>query len=148
MQSNTVYKPLRIYIDENLPKQLAVAFNMIQAHLNLSEKKKIEVLSMKEINEGAADVEWFEALKDEHAIVITFDRNIQRHKHERQSYIENEIGIIFLKQPKGGSSFWSTFKHIVRWWDDIKQICRKNKLPFAYRQPGQNKTFVKWEYEK
>ncbi|HOY11600.1 MAG TPA: hypothetical protein PLY70_00605 [Saprospiraceae bacterium] len=147
MQSNTVPKPLKLYIDENLPKQFAEAFNIIQSHLNKSEKKPIEVFSIKEVYEGAKDIELFQALKDENAIVLTFDRNIQRHKHERQSYIENKIGIIFLKQPAGGSSFWDTFKNITNHWEEIKQICRKNDPPFAFRQPGQNRRFEEWTYE-
>ena len=139
-----MHKPLKIYIDENLPRQFAEAFNIIQSHLNKTEKKEILVLSMKDINEGASDEEWFNALKDESAIILTQDRNIQRHKHERKAYEENGIGIIFFKQPKGGISFWNSFKHLVKYWDDIKAICRKEKLPFAFRQPGQNRSFEKW----
>jgi hypothetical protein len=146
MPSNSAHKPLKVYIDENLPKQLAQAFNLVQSHLNKQEKKTIEVHSMKVLNEGASDIEWFNQLKGENAVILTQDRNIQRHKHEREAYKENGIGIIFFKQPKGGLSFWNSFKHLVRWWDDIKSICYKEKLPFAYRQPGQNKKFIKWEY--
>ena len=144
MPSSIVKKPLKLFIDENLPKQFAEAFNIIQSHLNTQEKKPIEVYSMKEINEGATDIEWFKKLKDENAIILTQDRNIQRHKHEREAYEKNGIGIIFFKQPKGGLSFWNAFKYIVKYWDEIKQICRKNELPFAYRQPGQNKKFIRW----
>ncbi|MBO0324334.1 hypothetical protein J0X14_18645 [Muricauda sp. CAU 1633] len=144
MQSSSVHKPLKIYIDENLPRQFAEAFNIIQNHLNKSEKKSIEVYSMKDIDEGATDIEWFQKLKNENAVILTQDRNIQRHKHEKKAYEENEIGIIFFKQPKGGISFWNAFKHLVKYWDDIKSICRKEKLPFSYRQPGQNKKFQKW----
>ena len=139
-----MHKPLKIYIDENLPRQFAEAFNIIQTHLNKTEKKEIIVLSMKDLNEGASDIEWFNILKNENAIILTQDRNIQRHKHERKAYEENGIGIIFFKQPKGGISFWNSFRHLVKYWDDIKVICRKEKLPFAYRQPGQNRPFEKW----
>lgn len=144
MQSNSVHQPLKIYIDENMPKQLASAFNIIQTHLNKKEKKVIEVYSMKDIDEGASDIEWFENLKDKNAIILTQDRNIQRHKHERKAYEENGIGIIFFKHHKGGMTFWNTFKHLVKFWPDIKQICRKNKLPFAFKQAGYNKPFERW----
>ncbi len=144
MQSDSVHKPLKIYIDENLPKQLAKAFNIVQTHLNKQEKKSIEVYSMKELDEGATDIEWFNQLRGQNAIILTQDRNIQRHKHEREAYQENGIGLIFFKQPKDGLSFWNAFKHLVKYWDEIKSICRKEKLPFAYRQPGQNKKFEKW----
>ena len=139
-----MHKPLKIYIDENLPGQFAQAVNIIQTHLNKSEKKEILVFSMKDLNEGASDIEWFKSLKNENAIILTQDRNIQRHKHEKKAYEENGIGIIFFKQPKGGISFWNSFKHLVKYWEDIKSICRKEKFPFSYRQPGQNKKFEKW----
>ncbi|MEM6893432.1 MAG: hypothetical protein AAF554_07035 [Bacteroidota bacterium] len=129
---------------KNLPRQFAKAFNIIQTHLNKTEKKEILVFSMKDIDEGASDIDWFNALKNENAIILTLDRNIQRHKHEKKAYEENGIGIIFFKQPKGGISFWNSFKHLVKHWEEIKSICRKEKLPFAYRQPGQNKKFEKW----
>lgn len=143
MPSSTV-KPLKIYIDENIPRQLAQAFNVVQTHLNRREGRAIEVLSMKDINEGAADVEWFDALKDEDAVILTYDMRIQRRKHERASYEKNEIGMIFLKQSKNGHSFWDTFQLLVKRWDDIKTICRTETLPFAYRQEGVDKRIVKW----
>lgn len=148
MRSNSVHKPLKIYIDENLPKQLAEAFNIIQIHLNKVEKKTIQVYSMKEIDEGATDIDWFVKLKNDNAIILTQDRNIQRHKHERKSYLENGIGVIFFKLTKNGVSFWNTYKHLVKHWDDIKHICRKNDLPFSFRQPGMTQKFVKWDFEK
>lgn len=96
MPSNSA-KPLNIYIDENIPKQLASAFNVVQTHLNKREGRPINVLYMKDLNEGATDMEWFEALRDEDAVIITYDQNIQRRKHERESYQKNKIGLIFLK---------------------------------------------------
>lgn len=146
MRSNSVHKPLKIFIDENLPKQFAQAFNIVQSHLNKQEKKAIEVYSMKELNEGASDIEWFDQLHGQNAIILTQDRNIQRHKHEREAYRANGIGVMFFKQPKDGLTFWNAFKHIVKYWVDIKSICIKEKLPFSYRQPGQNKKFIKWDY--
>lgn len=147
MQSSTSHKPIKVFIDENLPKQFAQAFNTVQSHLNKTEKKKIEVYSMKELHEGRSDIEWFKALKDDNAVILTYDRNMQRHKHERLIYQQNGIGVIFFKHPKGGLQFWTSFKHVVKWWDDIKQICRKNNVPFAFRQPGMNNNFVCWNYE-
>lgn len=145
MQSNSAHQPLKIYIDENMPKQLAVAFNIVQTHLNKKEKKEIEVYSMKELNEGASDIEWFNNLKGQNAIILTQDRNIQRHKHERKAYEDNGIGIIFFKHQKGGLTFWDTFKHLVNHWDEIKGICRKNNLPFAFKQAGFRTKFERWD---
>ncbi len=145
MQSNSVKEPLKVYIDENLAPQFAKAFNAIQDHLNIGEKKPIKVLSIKEeFGEGCLDEEWIPKVGDENGIVITNDRRIQSNRHQKELYQNCGVGIIFLHNPKSGMSFWNTFKHLVRWWDDVKSVCRRNKTPFAYRQSGQNEKLKKW----
>lgn len=145
MQSNSVQKPLRIYIDENLAPQFAQAFNTIQEHLNIDEKKPIEVFSIKEVfGQGCLDEDWIPKVGAENGIVITNDRRIQQNKHQKELYTKNGVGVIFLHQPKNGLSFWDTFKHLVQWWDHIKSICKKNETPFAFRQPGQKQKFELW----
>lgn len=145
MQSNSVKKPLRVYIDENIAPQMAQAFNTVQSHLNREEKREIQVLSIKEIfGKGALDEDWIPKVGKENGIVITQDRRIQHCRHQQELYKSNGVGIIFLKAPKGGMSFWDMFKHLVNWWDKIKSICVITKTPFAYRQPGLNKNFEKW----
>jgi len=145
MQSNTVKKPLKVYIDENIAPQMAHAFDTVQAHLNKKEKRHFEVYSIKEIfGEGATDEEWIPKIGSEKGIVITQDRRIQQCKHQRELYKSHGVGIIFLKTPKGGLSFWDMFKHLVNWWDKIKSLCIKNKPPFAFHQPGLQRNFEKW----
>ena len=149
MQSNSVKKPLKVYIDENLAPQFARAFNTIQEHLNVNEKKPIQVLSIKEeFGQGCIDEDWIPIVGKENGIVLTNDRRIQHNRHQRELYHKNGVGILFLHQPKKGLSFWGTFKHLVRWWDHIKSICKKNNTPFAYRQPGQNQPFETWKNTK
>lgn len=139
-------KQLKIYIDENMAPQLARALNIIQEHLNSEEKKTITVLSIKDaFKEGIADEDWIPTVGKEKGIVITQDRRIQSSRHQRELYMQHGVGIIFLKSPKSGMTFWQMFKHIVDWWDEIKQIARKNTPPFSYRQPGSNQKFVKWQ---
>jgi len=145
MLLNIHEKRLKIYIDENMAPQLARALNVIQEHLNLDEKKAIEVLSLKDtFHEGIKDEEWIPLVGEEHGIIITQDRNIQFSRHQRALYMAHGVGLIFLKSPKGGMTFWQMFKHLVNWWDDIKQIARHKNPPFAFRQPGQNHKFEEW----
>ncbi len=149
MQSNTAKKPLRVYIDENIAPQMAHAFNVVQNHLNKKEKKEIQVYSIaEEYGVGALDEDWLPEVAKHNGIVITQDRRMQHSKHQRELYKELGVGMIFLKAPKDGMCFWNMFKHLVNWWDRIKSICWKNKVPFAYRQPGKNKNFVEWTHEE
>lgn len=145
MQSNIVKKPLKVYIDENIAPQMAHAFHAVQSHLNKEEKRSIEVYSIKEaFGKGATDEEWIPKVGKENGIVITQDRRIQQCRHQQELYKSNGVGIIFLKTPKTGMSFWEMFKHLVIWWEKIKSICIKNSTPFAFRQPGLNKDFERW----
>lgn len=66
-------KPLNIYIDENMPHQIADALDLIQSHLNEKESKKIRVLSIKkEFGEGAKDEDWIPKVGKENGVVITY----------------------------------------------------------------------------
>lgn len=149
MQSNTSPKLLKVYIDENIAPQLARSFNIIQEHLNLSEKRPIEVLSIKDtFGQGVLDEDWIPFVGQEGGVVLTYDRRIQNSRHQKELYKKHGVGIIFFKATKSGMSFWNTFKYLVRWWDDLKSIVRKNKPPFAFRQQGKNKRFEKWESDE
>jgi hypothetical protein len=141
-------RQLKVYIDENLAPQLAKALDIIQDHLNNEEKKAIKVLSLTDVfYEGIKDEDWIPLIGREKGVVITQDRRIQHSRHQRELYLYYGVGIIFLKSTKTGLSFWQMFKHIVLWWDDIKQIVRKNEPPFSFRQPGHNQNFVEWHGE-
>jgi hypothetical protein len=141
-------KLLKIYIDENMAPQLARALDVIQEHLNSEEKKAIKVISLKdEFHQGIKDEEWIPIIGEQGGIVITQDRRIWHSRHQRELYMQYGVGIIFLKSPKTGMTFWQMFKHLVEWWDDIKQIARKNKPPFSFRQPGSKQKFVEWHGE-
>jgi hypothetical protein len=142
-------KQLKIYIDENLPHQIAAALDIIQGHLNEKEAKKIRVLSIRdEFGAVVTDEDWIPEVGKVNGIVITFDRQIQHTRSQRELYLEHGVGVIFFKMPKGGMSFWQMFTHIVDRWEEIKQIARKNKTPFSFRQPGSNKGFEEWKKEE
>lgn len=128
-------KKYKIYIDENLPSQLARGLNKLQKPQNKKEGIEIEVLSIKEtFGQGEQDEEWIPKVGAENAIVITQDFRIQTQKHQRELYIENGVGIIFLSPPSNsGFAYWDMVKKLVNEWNAIKTIIRKNKTPFAFR---------------
>ncbi|HLN94437.1 MAG TPA: hypothetical protein VK183_02290 [Flavobacterium sp.] len=128
-------KKYKIFIDENMPSQLAHGLNTLQLPQNAKDGLEIEVLSIKEVfGQGAPDEEWIPKVGAEKGIVITQDFRIQSQKHQRQLYMDNGVGILFLNPPsKGGFSYWDMVKKLIADWDDIKKIVRKNSPPFAFR---------------
>ena len=125
----------KIYIDENFSPYLAEGFDVFQKHLNSNERMQFEVLSIKkEFGKGAKDEDWIPKVGKEGGIVITQDFRIQTQRHQKELYIQSGIGILFLKPPSNnGFTYWEMVKKIINEWDNIKQIVRKNKTPFAFK---------------
>jgi hypothetical protein len=125
----------KIFIDENLPPQIARALNIAQQPQNDREKMKIEVHSIKDyFGQGVTDEDWIPKVGQMGGIVITQDYRIQNLRHQRELYQQNGVGIFFFNPPsKTGFAYWEMFKQIINKWEDIKSIIKKNKSPFAYR---------------
>jgi hypothetical protein len=123
-----------VFIDENLPPQLARGLNILQQPQNPKEGMEIEIQSLKDINEGAEDEEWLPDIGKLKGVVITQDYGIQRLKHQRELYKQHGVGVLFFKPPSDkGFAYWEMVKQIINRWEKMKQIIRKNKPPFAYR---------------
>jgi len=128
-------RKIKVYIDENLPRQLAEGLNKLQDPQNHRENWEIEVLSIKDVfGQGKQDEDWIPVVGKENGIVITQDFRIQTQKHQKELYIQNGVGILFFNPPsKTGFTYWEMVKQLVNRWDEIKKIIKKNKAPFAYR---------------
>lgn len=134
-------KKYKIYIDENLPSQLARGLNELQKPQNRRDGIDLEVLSIKDIfGAGELDEDWIPKIGAENGIVITQDFSIQSQKHQRELYIRYGVGILFLNPPSNsGFAYWEMVKKLVTEWEDIKRIIRKNKTPFAFRASAKKK---------
>ncbi len=125
----------KIFIDENLPSQLARGLHILQLPQNAKDGMNIEVLSIKDhFGEGSRDEEWIPQVGKMNGVVITQDYRIQTLKHQRELYKQHGVGILFFSPPsKGGFAYWEMVKQVVKRWEEIKTIVRKHKTPFAYR---------------
>ncbi|WP_113922707.1 PIN-like domain-containing protein [Cognataquiflexum aquatile] len=139
-------RSFRIYIDENLPVQLAKGLNILQEPQNKKDDFTIEVVSITEkFGKGAKDEDWIPEVGKEGGIVITQDYRIQTQKHQRELYRQHGVGILFINPPsKSGFSYWEMVKKVVNEWEDVKVILRKEKTPFAFRCTAKTK-FAKFE---
>lgn len=139
-------RSFRIYIDENLPVQLAKGLNILQEPQNKKDNCNIEVISITEkFGRGAKDEDWIPEVGKEGGIVITQDYRIQTQKHQRELYRQHGVGILFINPPsKSGFSYWEMVKKVVNEWEDVKVILRKEKSPFAFRCTAKTK-FIKFE---
>jgi hypothetical protein len=139
-------KKYTIYIDENMPRQLAHGLHTLQQPQNAKDGIEIEVVSIKDVfGEGTQDEDWIPKVGATNGIVITQDFRIQSQKHQRELYLESGVGILFLNPPSsGGFCYWDLVKKLISEWEDIKRIIRKNNTPFAFRGTSRTK-FEKME---
>ena len=131
----------KIFIDENLPPQLAKGLHELQQPQNKRDELEFQVLSIKvAFGQGEQDEDWIPKVGQEKGIVITQDFRIQTQRHQKELYLENGIGILFFNPPShGGFAYWEMVKQLVNRWEEIKQIIRKNKPPFAFRCSSKTK---------
>jgi hypothetical protein len=128
-------KEFHVYIDENLPPQIARGLHILQEPLNEKEKMTVHVHSIKEsFGQGAADETWIPQIGKVNGIVITQDYRIQTIRHQRELYKQHGVGVFFFSPPsKHGFLYWEMVKQIIERWENMKTIFRKHKTPFAYR---------------
>ncbi|MBI5914837.1 MAG: hypothetical protein HY842_05630 [Bacteroidetes bacterium] len=126
---------MKVYIDENLPPQLARGLHILQQPLNQREREPIEVKSIKdEFGQGTQDEDWIPKAGKENAIIITQDYRIQRDKNQFALYQEHGLGVFFFKPPsKNGFTYWQMVEQVVKRWEELKKLASKEKRPFAFR---------------
>jgi hypothetical protein len=136
----------KVYIDENLPPQLAKGLHELQSPQNKRDNIEIQVLSIKDtFGQGEQDEDWIPKVGAENGIVITQDYRIQSQRHQKELYIEYGVGILFFNTPsKSGFQYWDLVKLVINRWEEIKQIIKKDDPPFAYRCTSR-KSFEKIE---
>lgn len=126
---------MQIYIDENLPPQLAQGLNILEK----PNKNECAVISIRDaFGKGTPDEEWLPKIGALQGVVITQDKNIYRNAHQREIYRSHGVGIFFFHPPsKNGYTYWEMVENIVKRWADIIQICKSEKRPFSYKITSQ-----------
>jgi hypothetical protein len=123
-----------IFIDENLPPQLAEGLNILQHQLNVKNRTNHEVKSIKkEYGEGCKDEDWIPDAGLKGSVVITKDFRIQRIRHQRDLCSQYKLGLIFFNISKGGLTYWQIVENLITRWEEILKIIDEETPPFAYR---------------
>lgn len=124
-----------LFIDENLPPQIARGLHILLQPQAARDGIEVEVHSIKDkFGQGAKDEEWIPVVGGMSGIVITQDFRIQSLKHQRELYKQHGVGILFFSPPSNsGFSYWEMVKQIVNRYESIRTIIKRNKPPFAYR---------------
>ena len=122
---------MKFFIDENMPPNLAEGL----AILEKPNDEGVEVYSIqKEYGRGIQDEDWIPQVGQINGIVITQDYNIQRTQQQYELLQKYKMGIFYLRPPsKIGYKYWEMVQKIINHWNEIKDLGRRTKFPFAYR---------------
>jgi len=124
-----------VYIDENMPSQLANGLMILQEPINLKLLEPIKIISIKnKFGQGIQDEDWIPIAGNEGACVITQDYNIKRTKHQYALCQQYGLGIFFLKPPsKKGLSYWEMVVMVINHWQSIIDTIINSQRPFAFK---------------
>lgn len=114
-----------------MPPQLADGLSILEKPNN----EGVDVYSIqKEYGRGILDEDWIPQVGQVNGIVITQDSKMQRIKSQFRLLKEYKLGIFYLIPPgKRGYTYWEMVEKVILNWQEIKQLSKKNKPPFAFR---------------
>ena len=110
------------YFDENLPRQIAQALNILD--------RENEVYSVKDKYSGLKDTELIPLLAEQNAILITHDKKMKRNSKERQSLEQNQLTVFFVSSDY---DYWTNVILFIRYWRDIVKQAKKNPKNAFFR---------------
>ena len=119
---------MKLYFDENLPKQLAKGLNELIIGLDRSHEVKHILDSF---DRGSSDENWINALSTEKACIITSDFRIFSERNSRAILSKSKVGIFFYRQPRKGHSYWEMAQFIINNIPEIINYDNKTNKPFA-----------------
>ena len=105
------------YLDEQLPKIIAHALNVLESHEGINHVFSTE----DEFGKGIKDVELFDKLKSVSGILITPDLKMKTRKNEF-SLLKKLGATAFMISLKPGSNFERQYQTIISKWAEIKKI--------------------------
>jgi len=122
---------MRIYFDENFPRQLAAGFREFEHGDKGGNIDVIHVLD--EFDKGTPDETWIPDIARKHGCMITQDRNIHRLPHQWRLCSAYKVGVFFF-QPRKSPPFgyWDWVEKVFKHWQEIKQAASRQQAPFAF----------------
>ena len=82
-------------------------------------------------SQDAADTTWLKHAGENGITVITKDKDVQRHRAEREALKEHRVGAFVLvgKNQKK----WDLIVQVIRNWTAIKDLAEKTPPPFIFK---------------
>lgn len=119
---------MTFYLDEQLPKAIAMALDTLEQHDGVHRVLSTE----QEFGKGVKDVDLFDVLSRVDGVLITHDLKMVTRKNEFS--IIKSLGVsVFIISLPSGANFETIYLTIIGMWPGIKKIARKQTRPFVCR---------------
>jgi hypothetical protein len=116
------------YLDEQLPKKIANALDILEQHEAINRVFSTET----EFTKGVKDPALYPLLKQVNGILITHDLKMITRANEFS--LIKELGVtVFVISLPGNVNFELMWETIFGKWSEIKRIAHKTKHPFVCR---------------
>lgn len=116
-----------IYIDENIPSQVAQALDLFERKENvLMVKSTITVFGV-----GATDEAIVNGMNKTMDFLVTKDSDFKRMKILTTLIKLQAVGIFHFRPPSG-TKYWPQLEYLIKAWPNIREAALNEKPPFLY----------------
>lgn len=124
-------------MDENIPKNVAMALDLIQSSLNEKYKENIKVTHIQLLGmRGLQDEKWVQKLdNDDENILITIDKDFKNNPGLRLICRERKISVILIINKGKNSTVWEITLRLFNKWEELKTLSTKIAKPFLIELP-------------
>ena len=118
--------------DENLSKSIAESLNVIEAHLGVN--KVISTVDINELGRGASDEQilHYSLSLDIECLIITADKDFKKRQLYSQILSQENVGLFWIRFPRGKRKFYDKFNFIVNAWEKIKETSTTSTKPIRF----------------
>jgi len=117
--------------DAHCSQRLAEGLNLIETG-NTKSPLQSEIKHIKAFTKGnATDIEIINILKQQDAILITYDKDFRHDKAYFALYKKHSVGVVFFRSYKNVIHYWDIVKAFIKEWEDLKKMCSTESKPFA-----------------
>jgi hypothetical protein len=117
---------MKFYFDEQLPKKVANALDILEQHDNEHRVFSTEI----EFGKGVKDIPLYHKLHEAGGILITHDLKMITRIAEFTAIKDLGITVFFINLPSG-VNFTLIYQTLFEKWEEIKEIAKRQKHPFV-----------------
>jgi len=120
---------MKFYFDENLPKHICYALQVVESRDGSNECLYIPDVFQK----GEEDEVIMDTLSTNKGIYVTQDSDFRKIQLKYDIAKQKNVGLIHLKSSSKKNDYWEIIRVFFKHWIELKKTCKKSDMPFYIR---------------